>query len=205
LHKSLDDPEVVGSLLRILREWDYSSINLRRVPRTELLLENKVQSMKLVERFVFNALHTGELLPGHPWQKAIGVNALLQEVNDSAQSPDHQVNDVQLGIQLVPLVPGLIKRRPAGPGRARMYEFPALSAARQAFEKRLGQPVNWDWAPDQAASVSAAGGVVQRVQGSQSAPPQFLSMACSFKMKMDTLDTLDWALVEVQLASPRTS
>ena len=86
-----------------------------------------------------------------------------------------------------------------------MYEFPALPAARQAFEKWLGQPINWDWAPDQAAYVSAAGGVVQHVQGSQSAPPQFLSMAYSFKMKMDTLDTLDWALVQVQLASPRTS
>ena len=204
LYKSLD-PEAVGSLLRILRAWDYSSINLRRVPRTELLLENKVQSMNLVERFLYNALHTGEILPGHPWQKPIEVHALLQEVNDSAQSHYEHVNEMQLGIQLVQLLPGLRKRRPAGPRRARMYEFPALPAARQAFEKRLGQPINWDWAPDQAAYVSAAGGVVQHVQGSQSASPQFLSMAYSFKMKMDTLDTLDWALVQVQLASPRTS
>ena len=69
LYKSLD-PEAVGSLLRILRAWDYSSINLRRVPRTELLLENKVQSMNLVERFLYNVLHTGEILPGHPLAKA---------------------------------------------------------------------------------------------------------------------------------------
>ena len=204
LYKSLD-PEAVGSLLRILRAWDYSSINLRRVPRTELLLENKVHSMNLVERFLYNALHTGEILPGHPWQKPIEVHALLQEVNDSAQSHYKHVNEMQLGRQLGQLLPGLRKRRLAGPRRARMYEFPALPEARQVFEKWLGQPINWDWAPDQAADVSAAGGVVQHVQGSQSASLQFLSMAYSFEMKMDTLDTLDWALVQVQLASPRTS
>ena len=54
-------------LLHFLKTWDLNKADITIIPKTEGLLEQKVKSMGVIERFWFTALNDAELA-GSPWQ-----------------------------------------------------------------------------------------------------------------------------------------
>jgi hypothetical protein len=139
------DADGIAALLRFLQEYDYSRVNLRKVPRTKALLEQKQSSFSPVEHFVWDALQSGYWPNGQPWHSPINRDWLLQEINDSPWHTGQRVNPTQLGQQLKAIFPDLESPRPAAGGkRPRMYKFPSLEEARQRFSEYVRQPLEWD-------------------------------------------------------------
>jgi len=139
----------IAALLHFLKRYDFSRVNLRRVPRTKALLEQKQSSFSPVEQFVWEALHSGVWPNGHPWTSPVDRKWLLDAVNELARYPSQRISPTQLGQQLRAIFPALEETRPSGGGtRPRLYEFPPLEDARKRFSEYVGQPIGWS-SPDE--------------------------------------------------------
>ncbi len=139
------------ALLADLLAFDLSTVNLRSIPRTASLLEQKIRSLDHVEAFLFERLYEGNLVKG-----AIGwpVDGLVRksrlfdyylEVSDRVGIKRRSEQTV-FGMKMQRVLPcvGTVRRydEEVG-GQAWFYRFPALEEARVAFEAGLGQAVDW--------------------------------------------------------------
>lgn len=134
-------------LLHDLQTFDLSQVNLRHLPQTPALLEQKIRSLDSIDDWWFNRLHEGSEWPDRivcddlysGYLKAIGVG--------------RKRGPAEFGKRLAKLVPDLRKIRPAmevEPGvmkRVWCYEMPSLSECRATFDELLGQPVSWPALP----------------------------------------------------------
>jgi hypothetical protein len=139
------DADGIAALLRFLQAHDFSRVNLRKVPRTKALLEQKQSSFSPVEQFAWEALQSGYWPNGQPWNSPIDRAWSLDAINDLARYPGERINATQLGQRLKAIFPELDSLRPAaGATRRRMYKFPPLEEARQRFSEYVRQPLEWD-------------------------------------------------------------
>jgi hypothetical protein len=135
----------LSAFVYFLQRYPCSKVNLRRVPRTKALLEQKKSSFSPVEQFVWEALQSGYWPDGKPWDSPIDRALLLDAINDSARYAGQRINATQLGQQLKAIFPDLESPRPAAGGkRPRMYKFPPLEEARKRFSEYVGQPLEWE-------------------------------------------------------------
>lgn len=140
------------ALLADLLDFDLSRVNLRRIPKTEALLEQKIRSLKHVERWWLDCLHRGSLIRnGSEWQSEIAKPHLFAEylADGDRAGIRHRSGETELGIALRKLVPGLRDGRKIVPTedgdlkRLRTWIMPGLDECRSAFEELVGQPIAW--------------------------------------------------------------
>jgi uncharacterized protein DUF5906 len=134
----------LSAFLRFLQDYDHSSVELRQVPQTAALTELKIQSLKLVERFVHNALQTGELIEGHPWGEPIGCMTLVHAINETKMRWEPALDASQVGKQLKSMFPDMLIRRTKKPQRSRLYLLPPWHEARLQFVEHFGQQITWE-------------------------------------------------------------
>lgn len=67
LHKEIDQENAAGAFLHFLQNLDLTGWDMRTVPETEGLAEQKLQSLDLVERFIYESLQEGSLLQTAKW------------------------------------------------------------------------------------------------------------------------------------------
>ena len=144
------------ALLHELLAFDLSKVNLRRVPDTGALMQQKVASLAPEESWWFDRLHAGVVLEDHDGWKII---VPCVKVFDSYIRHAERIGirrrsaETGLGIKIKELVPKLVRKRQpymeagakAGEQVSRRgycYEFPSLGDCRAAFEQRIG-PVVW--------------------------------------------------------------
>ncbi len=137
-----------SALLHHLLHYDYGGVNLREPPATQALLENKMNSMKPVEKFWLDVLMRGTLIPGNNegWADWVTSETLQEQYVQAAERAGvvHRANETELGMALGKLVPDLRKARRTIYGKRRYgWVFPPLAACRAAFEKQLRQPIEW--------------------------------------------------------------
>jgi hypothetical protein len=147
------------ALLHILMTRDIGEFDVRRVPQTAALQDQKQLSMTPFEEWWFQKLDDGQLLPGDErWERYVQKDLLLRDYCDSARNWNLQRrgNQVALGKFLSRVCPGLtVSKRNAEweepgrdgtllvrRGRRNFYELPTLEEARAKWVELHG-PVDW--------------------------------------------------------------
>ncbi|RWE37420.1 DUF5906 domain-containing protein [Mesorhizobium sp.] len=145
-----------AALLHYLLNHDLTGFNIRKVPNTLALGEQKIQGLKNVDHWWFDILESGRLpcaVEGD-WTKEETVcdkddffDAYTGWMH-SRRYDGRVLNDVHFGQAMHRMLPILQKRRGrSGLDRVPKYAFPPLEECRQAFEKFLGSDVIWHEEP----------------------------------------------------------
>ena len=150
-------------LLHDLLTFDLGSVNLRQIPRTEALLEQKIRSLDSVESWWFERLMSGSIARnGTEWCAEVPCSTLFEDYIAVAEKIGvrRKQEEIVFGIALGKLVRGGLERvrRHAEvkdedgmkvTKRTWCYVLPPLSEVRQNFENLVGQTVMWpDDSPD---------------------------------------------------------
>jgi hypothetical protein len=138
-----------AALLYYLLNFDLSKVDLRSVPKTKALLEQKLHSLDGEQAWWFGVLMNGEL-PGYMGEprccrKRSLFDHYIEETNRSGVR--RKRIETLIGIFLKNCVPGLRPSERGGIGP--IYEFPPLAECRAAFERLIQQEIDW---PEQAQS-----------------------------------------------------
>jgi hypothetical protein len=138
-------------LWHLLNEVDIGTVNLREIPKTKALFEQKVAGLTIEQGWWLETLQRGDL-PGDVDAKGICPVewiywSYLQhaEMRGSRQQRSIQTG---LGMFLHKCVPGLERKRETFTWHYRdvrdyVYHFPSLNDCREAFAKHVGQPIEW--------------------------------------------------------------
>jgi hypothetical protein len=147
-------------LLYDLIHFNLTEVQLRQIPRTPALLEQKLSSMDSVEDWWKNRLDDAMLTHSDGWSDVITKDDLYNDyVREAEKVGIHRrKTKVAFGKILKELVPVLRPVRPRGDGkRLQSYSIPPLDECQAAFEARLGQPIDWPPLADDGALSGQAG------------------------------------------------
>jgi hypothetical protein len=147
------------ALLYFLQEVDLSNFQVRDVPNTEALQEQKLLSMNIDEEWWFRKLENGRILETDAdWRELALCDSVITDFTNYADKWkfSRRGNETSLGRFLARVCPhmGKSQRRVAvedrGPDgmpmtimkRAYFYDFGSLNECRQAWEKIYGK-IDW--------------------------------------------------------------
>lgn len=149
------------ALLHDLLAFDLSTVNLRQIPLTAALLDQKFRSLGPVDGWWLDRLMAGTpLRSAERWETKVPCAAIHEDYLGSAERSGvkRRALETELGRQMRKLVPSLKTSRPniippgkSFPERTRCYELPDLATCRALFEEAMRQPIDWedpDPAPD---------------------------------------------------------
>lgn len=156
-----------GGLLHYLQTWRLDGTDLRAIPRTAGLFEQKVRSFDPVEAWWFERLQEGAQLPGDAWREEVARHRLVAAYSTEAERVGirRRGTQTELGIALKRLVPGLTTAQRMGEDdegrwrRLRFYVFPPLETCRRWFEAAVGQSVEWEAVPEDVGPPTGMGDV----------------------------------------------
>lgn len=143
-------------LLHELLSFDLSQFNIWRIPQTKALLDQKLRSLDPIDDFLFNRFWEGSLLHGDDtWRTIVVRDDFYGEYLKDAtrMGIGRKRSCADFGKRLKKLVPGVGDARPSmerEPGvvkRTRCYSMPSLDECRAAFDKHVGQPIDWPALP----------------------------------------------------------
>lgn len=150
------------ALLHMLLQYDIegSGVEIRDVPKTDALREQKAMSMENDAEWWSNVLRRGTLLPEHDgWTGMVAVDLLLLDYLNYTRgfNMNRRGNATRLGLALGEMVPGLMHQQrrlatdiPQADGttktveRPYFYILPDLESCRKHFDKNFGGPYKWD-------------------------------------------------------------
>ena len=145
------------ALLYHLLNFDLKTVNLRKIPLTKALLDQKILSMTAEQKWWFDVLNSGELPGGCSEVSHCPVPVLFNHYirHASRQGGVHRRSiETQLGMFMNKHVKGLRKLERQiytfqGRGfiqkrEGYIYAFPPLVECRKAFAEKMKQDLNWD-------------------------------------------------------------
>lgn len=136
------------ALLHYLLAYDLSKFNVRDVPKTEALLDQKMRTMRDLSDWWHVRLRDGTLLASQQfYEPRVKCRDLLDECirHVTMYNSSRRGGETQVGLFLSSVCPEdypLRDRETAG-DRSYYYEFPSLQALREFWETRQGQPIKW--------------------------------------------------------------
>jgi len=135
------------ALLHYLLNYDISDINLKKLPQTNALREQKILSMNTVQRFWYDRLMEGSLNPLNSYWEGKILCDRFQEIYINTMRQEGQIrkaSETQLGIALRKICPKMIKERKMHNGeRPYYYIFPSLEECRKTFDDIMGCKNPW--------------------------------------------------------------
>ncbi len=140
------------ALLYDLMNFDLSGVNLRRIPRTKALLEQKLASLHSIDAWWYGRLDAGALTRGgRPWGGAVPMRVLHDDYLHEAEKVGWRRRDspVAFGKRLRKLAPEVVREQgydpEAGQAAARewLLRFPPLEACRAHWDATMGQGDDW--------------------------------------------------------------
>jgi len=157
--REMDEELAAGGLAHLLADllrFDLSKVDLRRIPRTDALLEQKIRSLDPIDSWWFDRLMAGAATrSGAEWSPQIPTSTLYGDYVATCEQLGIRRKQPEniFGSRLKVLAPSLDYTRPRmmvevehgvfKSDRVRCYVLPPLSEARAAFEKIVGQSVPW--------------------------------------------------------------
>jgi hypothetical protein len=169
------------ALLHHLKTFDLKIVNLREIPQTKALLEQKFQSASAEEKFWLDTLRNGKL-PGasettpNACRKSKLYDAYIGHARRTGVS--HRSIETKVGMFLSDHVPGLISDQKVTYAfynenddketkQAWAFKFPALADCRKAFADKIKQAVDWgtdvaDWQADELVDIEPRPGGRER-------------------------------------------
>jgi len=145
-----------AALLHYLQNYDLSGFNVRKAPETEGLRNQKIASLRNIDLWWFEMLNRGVLSDfedGDGWSAAVQLVGCREmrrrylEWMKGRRFDGEALEERHFGRRMSDMLPEITTRRPsAKPGvtRIRQYEVPTLADCRAAFDRWLGQPVDWE-------------------------------------------------------------
>jgi hypothetical protein len=139
------------ALLDHLMRFDMKSVDLRTIPKTTALLDQKISTLNPMQGWWLDTLMRGDLPGLLPDESPEGcstcfVSSIFDLYLNHAQKQgvSRRSLEVQIGIFLRKLVPGLRRReRVTEDSRDYVYDFPPLATCRKAFAESLQQDIKW--------------------------------------------------------------
>lgn len=152
MQAQLDDGGRERLLYDLLR-FDLSKINLRSIPRTQALLEQKIRSLDPLDGWWLSRLTDGTSAHGRDDWDLVTTDALYADYIKTAdeQGVRRKRDRSSWGYRLKQIVPGIKKKRLRIEEEARRvwsYRLPPLCECREAFEAMLGQRIDWPPEPN---------------------------------------------------------
>lgn len=150
-----------SALLHFLLTYDLKGFDIRSVPKTEALREQKALSMDPDAEWWLQILRRGTVLPEHDeWREYVSVDLLGVEYNNYTRnlSLSRKSNSTKLGIAMKEMLPKdslkRLQRRspvevPQPDGTNKLiakpwyYKMPSLEECRKHFDANFGGPYNW--------------------------------------------------------------
>lgn len=140
------------ALLHFLQNYDLSGVNLRDVPQTDALLEQKLLTLDSVELFWYERLQEGRLLPSHDqWEEFVPANQLYKHylLFEKRRGIQRRKSDSEFGRIMKKVCPSNIKKlqRLVVEGksqRSNCYLFPTLLECREEFDVFLNTKIAWN-------------------------------------------------------------
>lgn len=133
----------LAALMHYLQSLDLGEVNLRKIPQTDALADQKLRSLDSVAAWLFSCLNNGGIEEAEgvtttylrDWPETYGTsnmyNAYIGYCKRVAQN--HPVRDTVFGKSLARYLPSISKRRDGGKNRQHVYLLPPLDQARQEF------------------------------------------------------------------------
>ncbi|MBW4053986.1 MAG: hypothetical protein HIU83_01015 [Proteobacteria bacterium] len=152
----VDEMEADGlaAMLHALQNHDLGDFQIRDVPQTSGLFEQKLQSLDPFFQWWFHRLSEGELIPGSGW-KYIPTEKLYGSyiANMADRSIHHRAGQTLFGMSLRKVLPKGWKSRcyrqieteypSIGATQAYHYHVPPLETCRKHFESLIKSSVDW--------------------------------------------------------------
>lgn len=149
-----------AALLAMLQARDISGFQIRKVPSTQGLAEQKVEGLKNVERWWYGVLEHGSIEGlGQNHKGEVSNNKWLRgaatiEKNDfrdlysrwlrTRWFDGEEITEIEFNKRLRVMVPNVSVSRPRQQGsRLNMYVIPELQTCRTCFEQYIGSELNW--------------------------------------------------------------
>lgn len=144
------------AMLYDLLNFDYSDINLREVPKTSGLFDQKVESFDPVTRFWFGVLVEGrilyrsspfEIVDEVPFDRSVTGRELYEAYLSFCQDQRiiYRMGQPQFTTALKKLLPILKEVRVLSPGGAnRGHVFPSLDVCREHFANLVSADIDWE-------------------------------------------------------------
>ena len=153
------------ALMQYLLEMDLSEFNIRQMPKTSHLQEQKVQSYEIEHRWWFERLKAGEIFEGEGWPNGRENRAYCKHVRDAFLAEvkrwncREKISATKLARSLQGFVPydNLPRKRASGYvthehpetghpeklHRPQYFQFPTLQTCRQWWDVHFGGPFDW--------------------------------------------------------------
>lgn len=141
------------ALLADLLAFDLSTVNMRQIPRTGALLEQKLRSLDSVESWFFQRLMDGTTTrAGSEWCQEMVKDTLFDDYIAASEriGIKRKAEETQFAMKLRKLLPTLDHAKRTietgtgiGSGRKWCWLLPALEDCRAAFETAVQQAVDW--------------------------------------------------------------
>jgi hypothetical protein len=140
------------ALLYFLLHYDLSKMNLRQIPQTQALLENKLASFDALEMFLYEGLERGRLYNlQEEWEVAECRqvhNAYIEHAMRVGQN--RKSCETQMGRALRKLLPNVERRQiTRGNKRVNVWVLPDLMTCREHFDKVMKWP-DHQWSPPES-------------------------------------------------------
>jgi hypothetical protein len=145
------------ALLHYLLNFDLSQVDLRIIPKTKALLEQKIASLNAEQSWWLDTLMKGELPGGCAEIGKCPTEGLFESYLKHAerQGTRHRSIQVQIGtflqkhVRYLKRVKGTYARWDGCDIRGPVYVFPPLQECRDEFSAEIGQTIKWqdkeDW------------------------------------------------------------
>lgn len=149
----------MGAMLHDLLAYDLSNFDIRKVPQTSGLFEQKLQSFDDFHQWWFHRLSEGELVPGHVWVEFIPCATLYKAFIEGLanRAVRHRSGETHFGLSLKKVLPKgwpqkknrVIKVLEGGytgntSRQVNHYRFPELEICRDHFDSLINYEVNWN-------------------------------------------------------------
>ena len=152
-------------LLHTLMTWDLSGFDVRTVPNTEALKEQKVLNYMPEEEWWYSKLQDGEVFEGKGWPDYVFTAHLTFDFITYAQAwrSTARSNNTRLGQFMNQATPSEWNLRSRASGkhevlcedgesrsisRPRIYLLPSLQVCREIWDSRFGGPHKWEQTED---------------------------------------------------------
>ncbi|UCI08676.1 primase-helicase family protein [Mesorhizobium sp. B1-1-8] len=134
-----------GALLHYLQSFDLNCVDLRKVPDTAALLDQKLASLPAFDRWWMTTLGRGELGYASDWPETIDKKAAYAAYEKDAAKLGRVMSDAEFGKEMKRVCPSIeTKRIRVGTARAYVFVLPPLDECRQAFADLLRSPLDWN-------------------------------------------------------------
>ena len=156
IDKEMNEGGREALLHHLLNEVDLEGTDLRTIPKTAALLEQKLASMTPEQGWWMDVLQSGRLPWGCGLDNECPATFLFERYIEHAgkRGGGRRSIETRVGLFLKRVVPGLIKREATftnykgGTESGSVYEFPDLKTCREHFAQQLQQEITWDGPAD---------------------------------------------------------